>query len=487
MITFDIHRKLERKKYIRTLDDIANELLTEVLASMNTSRFYRQMFRDFLHSLRQLDDETGTVTDLESDFFSMIQMKLVGKVCKKSDTLIGESFIVLKLIDSREQDRKKILWVTLQLDETVNTRENQGIIKIIGSKQTCKIISSELGCITLAISTPLASFSEYSIKFRLKKLFVRGNIIKKFQCEDDVVTINNDCVADENTLIISCERECFYMTYHDELIGENFDMICESFRQPLLENNYEQTLKLMVEIKKDEFNKPVVKSFFMCYHAITLSHCGQDNAAKLILYQALEMVQNGDQNNELLVQGRIRRILAGIYNSEGNESEALKNIQKCKEALVAARPSCEKACVLIQEARILRKKGDTETVAELFKSAHECIVQCTDQKRKALTLPMASVERASVLLELKQVNEAKKCLCDFDNCTRIKKNNNIYQLKYLVAQSDFYRLTRDYKKAFDYIQESDDLVESGSIILTDIDKEELGIQKKKTIISKKLD
>ena len=53
-------------------------------------------------------------------------------------------------------------------------------------------------------------------------------------------------------------------------------------------------------------------------------------------------------------------------------------------------------------------------------------------------------------------------------------------MKYLVAQSDFYRLTRDYKKAFDYIQESDDLVESGSIILTDIDKEELGIQKKKT-------
>lgn len=374
--------------------------------------------------------------------------------------------------------------MTLQLDEVVDKRINQGVLKTHPKHLTFKVVSSEPGCLKLIIRTE--SPSEYSIRFSLSKLFVRGNAVNKFQCDDVVLIIPNELATISEVSTIYREREYFYMAYEDELTGDDFDRVCENFRQLLLENDHEQTFKLVSEISNDDLRKPVEISFFMCYHAITLSHCGID--AKLFLYEALEKVRNGNTNNELLVKGRIYRVLAGIYNSEGNETEALNNIQKCKKALEAARPSCEKACVLIQEARILKKRADfnQETIAGLFKSAHMCILQCKDSKRQALMLPMASVERALFLLDFNQVGEAKECLKDFKNCPRINKNN-IYRLKFLVAQSDTYRLSRDYIKAHKYMQQSVHLVQSGRIAVTEGDEEELRIHKKMAEITKKLE
>ncbi len=101
-------------------------------------------------------------------------------------------------------------------------------------------------------------------------------------------------------------------------------------------------------------------------------------------------------------------------------------------------------------------------------------------------LPMASVERALFLLDFNQVGEAKECLKDFKNCPRINKNN-IYRLKFLVAQSDTYRLSRDYIKAHKYMQQSVHLVQSGRIAVTEGDEEELRIHKKMAEITKKLE
>lgn len=499
VISFYIQNKVIAKQ----IDSI--ELLTAVIRILQICSHQRQNFYMFIKSLRLLDDVTQTFSCLEARYFSLIQMKLIGKVSMECDRKFS---ITISVIDSRAMkcpsrnyNEVDLLWIALQLRDwrkIVDGNKNIGKIEIEmlnkhSTQPIYEVISSKLGFLELKVNLPNDSPTEYNIRFSLKKLHIWGNVVNDFQCDYVTLTIKNvhrvgvATKKDQNDTIVR-ERGYFFMVYENELTGDNFDETCEQFRRSLLTNNHCETLRLITEIIHDELRTPAEKAFFMCYHAITLSHCGKDQIAKVLLYEAWSKVQNGTKNNELLAQGRIRRILAGIYDSEGNESEALNNIQICKQALETARPSCEKACILIREAIILKKCNvSAEAVAQLFESAHKCILQCTDTKRKVLMLPMASIERALFLLELKQVEEAKQCLKDFNDCPRIKTGNNIYQLKFLIAQSEVFRLSGDYTNAQRFIHESETLVVSGVVKITQIEKEELKIHEKKTIIAKKLE
>ena len=162
--------------------------------------------------------------------------------------------------------------------------------------------------------------------------------------------------------------------------------------------------------------------------------------------------------------------------------------------LERARPSCEKACVLIREAIIRKKRRESkELVAQLFESSELCILQCTDTKRKILTLPMASLERALFMLNSHSkdywsdlsMNRAKQCSQLYEDCPNTK-GKNVYQLKYLVAQSDVYRLSCDLTKAKDYLDEAKRLLDAGKVKMTPVDLAELRIEEKSSFLSKKL-
>ena len=317
----------------------------------------------------------------------------------------------------------------------------------------------------------------------------------RFNCTDRKVTV----ITPTSDYANQIERniEYIYMAYNGKLSGESCDMICEQYRLALIANDCKETLRITEKITLSTTRTFAEKAFYMCYHAIQLSHVGRDCEAKILLHQGLCMITNGKSNNDLLVRARIRRILAGIYASEGDESQAIKELNKCKVDLERARPSCEKACVLIREAIIRKKRGESEEViAQLFESSEQCILQCTDTKRKVLMLSMASIERALFMLNshLKDfrkgisdlsMNQAKQCLQLYENCPNIK-GENVYQLKYLVAQSDMYRLSRNSPKAKDYLDGAKRLLDSGNVKMTPVDLAQLRIEEKSSFLSKKL-
>ena len=361
--------------------------------------------------------------------------------------------------------------------------------------------SSKSGCLELKLFL-FHPHTEYHFNFSLTKLIVGGRKVTKFNCSDQRVTVftsdlPTSFTTNDHGNQMERNRECIYMSYDGELCGRSFDMICEQYRLAIIANDSKETLKITEQVTSSTTRIFAEKAFYMCYHAIQLSHVGKDCEAKILLHQGLCMITNRQSNNDLLVRARIRRILAGIYASEGDESQALKELNKCKVDLERARPSCEKACVLIREAIIRKKRGESkELVAQLFESSERCILQCTDTKRKLLTLPMASLERALFMLNShskdfwkeisdSSMNQAKQCLQLYEDCPNIK-GKNVYQLKYLVAQSDVYRLSCDLTNSKHYLDEAKRLLDAGKVKMTPVDLAELRIEEKSSFLSKKL-
>ena len=507
--------------------NISNRLLTqEILRLLHVKHSQRHNFRKLITCLNSLEDLSGTITEIEHHYFSLIQMKLSEKhkICSHFER---NRFLVtfhLSLLDDRVEDEinsSDTLWVKLGLNDLMDKQtcwtnseistctQNKGAISVtlvnfngsVPLYEVVNVISSKSGCLKLELFL-LHPHTQYHFNFSLTQLIVGGRNVTKFNCTDRVVTVITSNLPTSLSTSdygnqIERNREYIYISYDGELSGGNCDMICEQYRLAIIANDCKETSRITEQITLSTTRTFAEKAFYMCYHAIQLSHVGRDYEAKILLHRGLFMITDGQSNNDLLVRARIHRILAGIYASEGDESQAIKELNKCKVNLETARPSCEKACVLIREAIIRKKHGESkEVVAQLFESSELCILQCTDTKRKILTLPMASVERALFMLNSHSkdfwkeisdswMNQAKQCLQLYEDCPNIK-GKNVYQLKYLVAQSDVYRLSCDLTKAKDYLDEAKRLLDAGNVKMTPVDLAELRIEEKSFFLSKKL-
>ena len=82
-------------------------------------------------------------------------------------------------------------------------------------------------------------------------------------------------------------------------------MICEQYRLAIIANDCKETLRITGQITSSTTRTFAEKAFYMCYHAIQLSHVGRDCEAKILLYKGLFMITDGQSNNDRLVRARI--------------------------------------------------------------------------------------------------------------------------------------------------------------------------------------
>lgn len=235
----------------------------------------------------------------------------------------------------------------------------------------------------------------------------------------------------------------------------------------------------MVEIFNNSKCTEVEKAFFMCYHVLALINAGKMENACLEAKRLLCRTQHGDSDNMMLVRGRAERIMADIFLKQDNLPKAKHHNEKSKEALVNAKPSCEKGCMLVKEANILLemngREGDKGYIEQLLKDASENSAQCTDKDRRQFMIPMVELERAifytggqnkswtSVTKTDEELSYADKHLRQFSVLSKVLGEQNIYQLKFLTAQSDYYRLRHNYKMSYDYINQAMTLQRNGRL------------------------
>ena len=308
---------------------------------------------------------------------------------------------------------------------------------------------------------------------------------------------HQDVSGERTTVIVGTVREIsvLQMEYTCELTGSKFDETCEQYRLAIVSNDWRQTELLTREIMRDPNRTIVEKAFFRCYHGIELTNAGKREHAIFELKQVLELSREDDSENMQLVRGRAYRIMAGILVRQHQTGEALDYIKKSKEELETARPSCEKACMLVKEAEILLQSSEgTESrqyIESLLKGAYQNTYQCNDSKRRALMMPMVSIERALfhtsdqgkpwclVRKTKPELLKAKTCLDEYSKCSNIK-GRNVYQLKFLTATSDYHRLNGQYREALKFIMEAVTLQCSAKL-----DAEELCIPEKNFFLMKK--
>ena len=459
-----------------------------------------------------MDDISNTFLRIQTRYFSLIKMKLhcyIIQQCGRTVTLR------LLLMDDRvmfHQNATNTLWVALKLQGFTNGQQcdASSTSKVIASiamlsnsqrleQSNCVCYCSQLGWIDLVIQLSLLpqDSTKYNFSFSLRHLLVNEIDVTNFICSDTTVAVPvptsivlTDSQRNQNSCFIE-RRSFMFMTYEGELRGEEFDTTCERYRLGIIANSHVETALITDQILNDRNRTQEERAFFICYHALQLSHSGKNNEAKRFLFKALEMVADGQSSNALLVQARIHRIFAKIYCGEGDDTQALKEINKCTKNLETAEPSCEKACVLLFEAIIRKKHGeDWEIVAKLFEHAEYCTRQCKDIKRQFLMLPMVSVDRALFLLNTAHgksgsITKAKECLQRFEKCDAVK-GKNIYQLKYLTAQSEVCRLSGEWTEANKFLREANNLLETGTVKITSVDRSELRLDEKLDSLSKKL-
>lgn len=327
-----------------------------------------------------------------------------------------------------------------------------------------------------------------------------SNLDRATECDSSDETHYQQDVSEERTNVtVQTVREIsvLQMEYTCILTGPEFDKTCEQYRLAIVSNDWRQTEILTAEIVSDSNRTTVEKAFFRCYHGIELTNAGKKESAIFELKQVLEQSREEDSHNMQLVKGRAHRIMAGILVKQHQTKEALEHINKSKEALRTAKPSCEKACMLVKEAEILlQSREGTESrdyIERLLEGAHQNTVKCNDRKRKELKMPMVCIEKAlfytseqgkpwySVRKENLKLSTAKTCLDEYSKCPNIK-GRNVYHLKFLTAMSDYHRLSGKWHKALEFITEAVNLQDSANL-----DGGELCIAEKNACLKKKME
>ena len=160
--------------HLHSSENISSRLLTrEILRLLHVKHSQRHNFRKLITCLNSLEDPSGTITEIEHHYFSLIHMKLSEKY-KIFPRLEGNCFLVtiyLSLLDDRVEDAissSDTLCVKLELNDQKTCRtnsevsENKGAISItlvnfIDSDlsgplyEVANVNSSKPGCLELEL------------------------------------------------------------------------------------------------------------------------------------------------------------------------------------------------------------------------------------------------------------------------------------------------------------------------------------------------
>ena len=257
--------------------------------------------------------------------------------------------------------------------------------------------------------------------------------------------------------------------YTDPLTGKMYNEMCESFRKALISSDANEMDRLTKRVMEDQSMKKDLKVFALCYQAIQKATVlNQLDKAEEILQRALKLTEETDTANWSLLQGKVFRILAGIPRRKGNYDMALEYIGKATRKFFVAVPSCETACVLMEEALILQLKNDVTVRQEEIKykliSALDHSRRCPDHQRGRYTVSLTYLRTALFHLnsytswyeesrpQESSLKEAEECLQKVE--LNILSGPNAYEMEYRVAYSDLHRWRHKRTKAFECAEEA---------------------------------
>lgn len=272
------------------------------------------------------------------------------------------------------------------------------------------------------------------------------------------------------------------IVYSGKLSGEKFDNMCTHYRQAILAHDCMKLNELTDQLKTNPETTVEELTFFEGYRCLGLTHMkGQhyiNQSITILCTEVLPQTKSCKSDNMVLIQARTRRILASAYRKINDNEAAYDYILQARCALQYARPSCEIACIFLEEAKIVQSHPNEQPsrhkIRSLLECAEYCTLHCLDTSRKNKMLPMIRIQLAlfflnptkqganttidswmSFMPHQDKLDRAKWCLDSVDD--REVAQGNIYELRYKTALSDWYRHSKDYKKAHSLLQEAQTL------------------------------
>lgn len=262
--------------------------------------------------------------------------------------------------------------------------------------------------------------------------------------------------------------------YTGPLKGLEFDDICDQYRKAIMSSNLMKVDELTETIMADEEKAIELKVFMLCYQGLAkAANPSQLDEAKRILEDCLRHTEETGGPNTPLLQGRVYRILAGLFRLKGDYKKGLEFARKGKKAMSNAVPSCETSCLLMEEALLLQLSEELtpQRQADIEKLLEDALKQawkCKDRQRARYTVSLVYLRKSSFYLNTFGTNNnapileanlvaAEECLKKVE--LNIVGGTNRYQMRYQVAWSAFHQYRNNPSEALRSIRKANDLLE----------------------------
>ena len=266
-----------------------------------------------------------------------------------------------------------------------------------------------------------------------------------------------------------------FFNYTEPFSGGKFNDRCNKYRKAIMSSNSWEVESLITE---DIMNGGEIelKAFFLCYNGLVKATVPyQLDKAERILQDSLTLAdQARESHNGQLLRGRAYRILAGVFRRKRNYKQGLEIIEKGKDALQLAEPSCETACLLMEEA-LLQQLSDKRTRKEqeqTLKLALNHARFCKDHQRARYTVSHVYLRLALFYLdafeEKKQASPLPENLRSAEDCLKLVELNvvggaNVYEMEYYVAYSCLSSYRQNPTEALRCARKAEDLLHKSGI------------------------